>query len=422
MVRRLIALGVAVLVVVLVALGAGRGSSGSAGGDGGPGASRGPLDFQVSGDAEELAVYRELVAAYRRETGERVRLIEVGDRKDQLAKLSSSFAAGRPPDVFLLNHRYVGGYVDRGVLDPVGPRLGRSAALRPDDFYDVPRAAFTRGGTLACLPQNVSSLVVYYNRDLFAAAGLELPARGWTYAQFLAAARKLTRPGVDGVGVEPSVIRSGPFVWGAGGELVDDEERPARFLYDTPAGRRGLGALLATSRYAPSAKQIASRPLEERFVAGRLGMLLSSRVEVPTLRTIDDFEWDVADFPRLARPATVLHTDGFCLPKAGDPERAWRFVEFAAGEMGQPLLARAGRTVPSNRAVSRSPAFLDASRPPRSDEVFLDAIGSMRRLPTTAGWERVEESANRALERAYYGTLSLDAALRRIRSETDGRF
>jgi multiple sugar transport system substrate-binding protein len=412
--RTLTALAAVVAVVALVVAGLGRGS-----GDSGPG---GAIDFQVAGDAEELRVYRELAAAYRRRTGERVRLIEVGDRQAQLAKLATAFGAGRPPDVVLLNHRYVGGYIDRGVLDPVGPRLDASDALSPDDFYDVPRAAFTRRGTLTCLPQNVSSLVVYYNRDMFRAAGVPLPARNWTYEQFLSAARRLTRGEVHGVGVEPSVIRSAPFVWGAGGELVDDDERPTRFLYDSPRSRRGLDALIATRPFAPTANEAASRPLEERFIAGQLGMLLSSRVEVPTLRTIDDFTWDVAAFPLIERPATVLHTDGFCLPREGDPERAWRFVEFAAGVEGQSILARAGRTVPANRAAARSPAFLDPRRPPRSNQVFLDAIASMRRLPTTPNWEAAEESANRALERAYYGTLSVDAALRRISSETDGGF
>ena len=415
MARALIAVVAVVAVVALVASGLGRGSGGDP--------EAGVIDFQVSGDAEELAVYRELVAAYQRKTGERVRMIEVGDRKAMLAKLSTAFGAGRPPDVFLLNHRYVGGYVAREVLDPVGPRLAESETLKPEDYYDIPRAAFTdRQGTLACLPQNVSSLVVYYNAELFERAGLPRPRADWTYEEFLTAARRLTRGDVDGVGVEPTVIRSAPFVWSAGGELVDDEAAPRRFLYDTPAGRRGLEALLATARYAPSANEAASQPLEERFTAGKLGMLLSSRVEVPTLRTIDDFEWDAAGFPTIERPATVLHTDGFCLPRDGDTDRAWRFVEFASGTEGQPLLARAGRTVPSNRKVATSPAFLDPCKPPRSNQVFLDAIESMRRLPTTPNWEKTEESANRALERAYYGTLPLDAALRRIRSETDGGF
>ena len=42
-----------------------------------------------------------------------------------------------------------------------------------------------------CLPQNLSSLVVYYNRDLFDAAGVPYPEAGWTWDDFLAAAKAL---------------------------------------------------------------------------------------------------------------------------------------------------------------------------------------------------------------------------------------
>ena len=43
------------------------------------------------------------------------------------------------------------------------------------------------------IPQNLSSLVVYYNRDLFDAAGLAYPANNWTREDFLAVAQALTQ-------------------------------------------------------------------------------------------------------------------------------------------------------------------------------------------------------------------------------------
>ena len=46
------------------------------------------------------------------------------------------------------------------------------------------------------MPQNVSSLVVYYNRDAFKQAGLADPAPDWTYADFTAAAAKLAEIGI----------------------------------------------------------------------------------------------------------------------------------------------------------------------------------------------------------------------------------
>lgn len=397
---------------------------GACGGDGeAPGAPVRELTFQLFGDPEELAIYRELGRDYQARTGVRVRLIEVGDRKDHLAKLTASIAARRLPDVFLLNYRNMGGYAARGAIDPAGPRMDAGGGLERDAFYPVTLDAFEFDGELQCVPQNASSLVVYVNEELFARAGLEVPRR-WTFAEFVAAAQRLTRGAVDGVAIEPDAIRTAPFVWGAGGELVDDAEEPTRFTLDTPGAQRGLRALVSLHArgLTPTRREAGAKGAEERFLAGEVAMFLSSRREVPVLRTIDDFDWDVAPFPVIERPASVLHSDGFCLARGGEADAAWEFVEFALGPRGARVLARGGRTVPSLRAVAESDAFLDPGAPPASSRVFLDQIATMRRLPTTRNWTQIEESFDLAIEEAFYGRLSLRELVERIADETDGRF
>ena len=63
----------------------------------------------------------------------------------------------------------------------------------------------------------------------------------------VAAAKKLTKDSngdgnaeVYGLGIEASLIRIAPFVWSAGGELVDDDENPTHFTLDTPEAEVAL--------------------------------------------------------------------------------------------------------------------------------------------------------------------------------------
>ncbi len=147
-------------------------------------------------------------------------------------------------------------------------------------------------------------------------------------------------------------------------------------------------------------------------------MFLSSRREVPSFRTIKDFDWDVASFPRLREAASVLHSDAYCLAKGDGADAAWRFVEFAAGPEGQRLLARSGRIVPSLRSVARSKDFLDPSKPPRSSQVFLDAIPTIRRLPVASTWPELEDAIDLAIKRAYFTELTVEETLDRIDKET----
>jgi multiple sugar transport system substrate-binding protein len=382
------------------------------------------ITFQVTGDPEETQVYTDLAQQYKTDTGRTVTIVEVPERDAHLAKLTTSFSANQAPEVFLINYRYLGGFADKGVIDPAGPRLDSSEAFAREDFYPLPLQAFTYGDQLQCIPQNASSLAVYYNVDAFREAGITPPTDSWSYEEFTAAADMLTGDGKHGVGFDPNTIRSAPWVWGAGGELVDSETAPTRFLYDSPEGRRGLEHMVALQEqgWAPSADEADAKGNDERFIEGSVGMYLSSRRDVPLLRTITDFEWDVAPFPTDVEPASVLHSDGFCIAKGEKADAAWLWIEYALGEQGQEVLAASGRSVPSLKAVAESPAFLEPSDPPANSKVFVDALSQMHQLPVTANWSEVESRTDDILTELYFGRIDLDEGLERLAEETDGKF
>lgn len=133
----------------------------------------------VFGEPEEIKAFRNVISAFEKQEPDiKVKLIEASDRDDLMARLSTSFAGGMPPDLFLRNYRYYGQFAAGGVLEPVQTRLDDSDAFAEEDFYSRALEAFRRDGALICLPQNISSLVVYYNRDLFRQAGVAEPKEG----------------------------------------------------------------------------------------------------------------------------------------------------------------------------------------------------------------------------------------------------
>jgi multiple sugar transport system substrate-binding protein len=382
------------------------------------------LRLQVSGEPEETAVYAAMAEAFRNaHPGSRVQVIEVPEKSDHLARLSTSFAAGSPPDVFLVNFREYAQFVARGAVEPAGTLL-EDRGLDVGDYFPQPIDAFTYDGALQCMPQNVSSLVVYYNTALFAERGVDPPAPGWSFADFTAAARALTDPeaGTRGVGLSADLIRLAPFIWSAGGEVVDDTENPTAFALDTPEARAGVEAVVGLARagLVPTEEELAAQNLQTRFVTGKLGMLLSSRREVPALREVEGLEWDVASLPVIGEPASILHSDAYCIAAGSDNVGAAAdLVEFAVGQQGQTIAALSGRTVPSLRKVADSPAFLDPSRDPASSQVFLDAIPIIRRTPVTPSWPEIEDIAAEQLSRAFYEGRDVDRYLDEIARQGD---
>jgi multiple sugar transport system substrate-binding protein len=404
-----------------------------------PAAAQGELSGEVTfgfwGDPAEAAAYEEIVAAFEAANpGVAVQIEHVPNATDFYTRLATGYAAGLAPDVFLINYRRYGQFAARDALAPVGPLLAESEVLSEEDYFPQPLEAFRYKGELMCLPQNLSSLVVYYNRDLFAAAGVPYPEAGWTWDDFLAAALALTSD-VDGdgitdqhgLGVENSLIRFTPFIWQAGGELVDDTERPTKLTIDTPEAREGIEFFIDLSlkhKVVPTEAEVLAISDEDRFMNGTTAMLLQSRRVVPTLRQIEGFTWDVAPLPRHEEAAGILHADAYCISAtAENPELAWAFIEFANGPAGQQIAARVGRTVPSLRAVAESPVFLgprggvatgderDRFFAPASARVYLDTVPDIRRVPSISTWPEVEEAFNTTLGRAFYGEIPLDDAI-----------
>src|SRR5262245_21166314 len=128
----------------------------------------GRVSFMTFGDAAERAAFERLVAAFaERAPGIQVTLVHVPGQSDYRRRPGVDFAAGTPADVVLLNYRRYASFAARGVLESLGPYLAKSRIIKEADFYPEAMAPFVWHGTLACIPQNLSSLVVYYNRDLF---------------------------------------------------------------------------------------------------------------------------------------------------------------------------------------------------------------------------------------------------------------
>ena len=394
----------------------------------------GNISFMVFGDPAELAAYQKLVDSFQQTHSDiQVEVIQVPGQSEYRNRLAADIAAGNPADVVLINYRRYAGFANAGALEPLGAYLEKSTLIKESDFYPEAINPYKWNGELMCIPQNLSSLVVYYNKDLFDLAGVPYPAQGWAWNDFLSAAQALTKDLDDdgttdqfGVGIEASLIRLAPFIWQAGGEIVDNETQPTTLVLNTNeainAAEFFIG-LQTNFHVVPDAEQEASEDSESRFINGRLAMFFNSRRGVPTYRESAAFDWDVAPVPQNEIQASILHADAYCLPSASkNKEAAWSFIEYANSVEGQTIVAGTGRTVPSLVSVANSPAFLDPNAKPANSRIFLDMIPFIRPLPIHPNWAEIEDTASQEIMRGFYGEVDVFQAMRNAVERTHEYF
>ena len=218
------------------------------------------VSFLAFGDPEEIKAFRDVIAAYKEEDPDTtVQLIEASDRDDLLARLGTSFAGGTPPDLFLINYRFYGQYAARDVLEPVAERVADSDAFRGGGLLPAGDGCVPLGRR-AHLPaaEHLEPGRLLQPRRFPAATACRSRRRAGPGTRWSRAAAKLTK-NVDGkgrfelygLGVEPSVIRTAPFVWSNGGDIVDDPDDADPPDLRPAAGARGAAQVLRAPPGAP---------------------------------------------------------------------------------------------------------------------------------------------------------------------------
>ena len=392
------------------------------------------VSFMISGDPAERIAYETLVNAFEEQYPDiHIEVTHIPSPRDYRTRLVTDFAAGTPPDVTLMNYRRYASFAANNLLEPLSPFLAESDLVNPEAFFPVTIEAFTWRGQIMCIPQNISSLVVYYNEDLFDEAGVDYPADDWSWHDFVETARSLTvdmdgdgRIDQYGLGVEPSLFRLAPFVWQNSDVIVDSDVTPSHMTLTRPNAEEAFAwfvDLRQVHKVVPDRVEEEAIDSESRFVAGTTAMFLNSRRGTPAYREIEAFVWDVAPLPQGERTAGILHSDGYCLSAvAQNKEAAWAFIEFANSEEGQTIIAGSGRTVPSRISVAESEAFLNPNLSPSRSYVFVDNADTLRRVPVMSTWQEVEGVASEEIERAFYGDISVAEAASLITQRTNEYF
>lgn len=382
------------------------------------------VTFMVFGDPAERLAYRELVDAFHLSHPDiQIEMTHIPSPRDYRTRLATEFAAGNPPDITLMNYRRYASFVANDLLEPLGPFLEESDLIKADDFYPIAIDAFRWNEEIICLPQNISSLVVYYNQDLFDKAGLPYPSDAWAWDDFLDTALALTQDFNDdgivdqyGLGVELSLYRLAPFVWQNSAPIVDDRLASTRLTLTRPPSLEALKwfvDLRQVHGVIPGRIEESAMDSESRFIAGTTAMFLNSRRGTPTYREIESFTWDVAPLPKNKVSAGILHSDAYCLSKSTENKSAaWIFIEYANSVEGQRIIASSGRTVPSLIEVAESDAFLNPEQLPHRSSIWLETIPTLRRVPIISTWEEIEKVASEEIERAVYGEITAEEAAR----------
>lgn len=337
-----------------------------------------------------------------------------------------SVESGQAPDVFVMDHDHLPGLVQDKLLHPVDGLLEARDVNFGDGYQRGGLTAFAADAHLQCMPNDVSPVVVYYNKDLvdlnrLGTAGEAAPTAldGWSWEMFTKAARQASRGPASGVYIEPSLASLAPFIWSAGGDIVDDPQAPTTLTLADGDSRAALEQVLAVVRdpqLTPDSRELENQDAVARFKHGKLGMILGTRALTPQFRAAQGLRFDVMPLPSLGRLRTIADMTGYCISSDTQAlEAAGDFLAFAVSDEGAAITARSGYVVPSNVKVANSPVFTQEAQQPASSFIFNEGVRRAQDLPFVPSWPQLSEAVEPALNRMFYApVIDLDSLLDEI--------
>ncbi|GAA3800069.1 sugar ABC transporter substrate-binding protein [Sphaerisporangium flaviroseum] len=361
----------AVAAAAIVALTAGCSSGGTGGGNGG-----GQADAPVSLKFLSLAWQKESIAANKQIVDEwnkanpaiKVEYVQ-GSWDNVNDQLVTSFEAGDPPDVIHDDSPALAGFASRGYLMDLSGKL--PADLRsdiPQPAWDTVTFGDGKGGQgVYGVPFLQESQVIIANKKLLDAAKVRIPTseEPWTWDEFAAISKKLTKDGTFGVAwpLKSPVNKVLNLGLNFGGTFFQTDGTKATVKVG-PEEREVLQRIhdqLYKDRSAdPSALGMGTADPLPGFYGGKYALLPAGvylRQQVVE-QAPSGFEW--ITIPPLKGTTSEQGATSQTLSVAADskyPDQATKFISFFLNSANQAKLAKGDWLLPTSTKAASDPSM-----------------------------------------------------------------
>ena len=367
--------------------------------------------FTFSAAPDHIADLDAIVQAFEQEHTDITIQVQTAPFDEYFTRLQTQIAGGTAPDTFELNYENFVSYSESGALLDLTP-LEADPEFDAGRYYARAYEVFQTDGSQYGLPATFSDVLLFYNKDLFDAAGLDYPSPDWTWDDELAAAEQLTDPGA-GVWGDFQPIQFFEFykVLAQNGGSFFNEDR-TQVTFNSPAGVEAAEWLInKVGNVMPTDADMGGQDDAALFMAGNLAMwhtgiwMFSAVADAPV-------EWDVALEPGNVQKAHHFFSNAAVASSTtAHPEAARAWVAFLTGSD-----EAVGTRIASSwelAAVSDLSLFEPylAQTPPESREVVFEALEFIVVPPVIERQTEMQDIVTQELERAKLGQVTVQEAL-----------
>jgi multiple sugar transport system substrate-binding protein len=355
-----------------------------------------------------------------------------------IQRLITAIQSRRAPDIAWVHADYMQHLVQANAIYKMEHFIDGPNGLTEEDMADIYPPLILGASwrdTLYSMPMEATNLALVYNKRLFREAGLdpERPPQTWEELHEYAIKLTVDKSGngvYDQIGFFVPILPSAgplsswmvwqwmPFLWQAGGYMINEEQ--TRVMFNEEPGVRALA--LWKKLYEDMNLRQFSIDAEAIFASQQAAMVLDGPWSLPRFRDLRNLEWQIAPLPAgPVKQATVVGGEYLTIFKQSkNPDTAWEFIRWIVQPEVQAKWSMMSGYLPIRRSVievEEYRAFLE-DHPGKKAFVEQMEFGQSPRSIDYYGYE-ISRQVAEALERATLGREDPQQALNRAAEQSN---
>ncbi len=345
---------------------------------------------------------------FEKETGIEVKL-EVVPWSDLLNRILTATTSGQGPDVLNIGNTWSASLQAGGALLPWDEKNFEAIGGRDRFVESALGSTGAQGQDPAAVPLYSMAYALYYNKKMFADAGIEKPPATWE--ELAETGKRLSRDGTWGLGAEGSNLSNNIHQ-----VFVLAKQHGADFF--TADGRADFtsdGAVAAVKQYidlmakdkiiAPGNAEYAQNQSLSDFAKDKTAMVLWQTASATfEAQGMDEDEWGVAPAPvQSGKPGPGKATNSMVaginmavFKNTKNIDGAKKFVKFMTSDEEQVILNKAYGSIPPVKAAQQDPAFSAPALTVLRD-TLTDSATALPQVPEESQFETVVGTAVKEL-------------------------
>lgn len=315
-------------------------------------------------------------------------------------KLITAIQSQTAPDVSWIHADFLDKLIASDAIYPMEHFINGTKGLTKEemnDFFPQLLGAFSHKKVLYALPMDATVLALVYNKDHFKAAGIDpdVPPKTWNDLKEYSKKLTLDKDG-DGktdqygfyVPAYPGsgplciweVLQWSPYLWQAGGEIIDSTQ--TKVLFNSEAGVQAL--TLWKEIYDQLNFSNYSFTHDMGLASGSISMIMDGPWDLPTFRKMKNIYWAIASLPEGPKgKATYIAGESLAIFKQSkNPDAAWTFVKWVTQPEIQEMFSINSGYLPVRKSVLEKESYKVFLETDLAMKSFVEQIKIARQRPT----------------------------------------